>query len=188
MARPKAFDEELALDAAIDVFREHGFEGASAEMLVRAMRIGRQSLYDSFGDKWRLYLSAVRRYALAEAEAHVRTLRNEARAIDGVRAMIDRVVADAGRSCLGVNSICEFGRSRPELAEIHDAVAGMIDAAIIERLREAQTDGDVARDLDPGQAAGFLSASFAAVRIAARGGADAEHLRALGRLTMRALH
>jgi len=56
------FVEEQALDAAIDVFREHGFEGTSAEMLVRALGIGRQSLYDTFGDKWRIYLSSVRRY------------------------------------------------------------------------------------------------------------------------------
>jgi TetR/AcrR family transcriptional repressor of nem operon len=56
MARPKEFVEEQALDAAIEVFREHGFEGTSAEMLVRAMRIGRQSLYDTFGDKWEIYL------------------------------------------------------------------------------------------------------------------------------------
>ena len=67
MARPRAFDEDQVLDAAIDVFREHGFEGTSAEMLVRALRIGRQSLYDTFGDKWRLYLSSVRRYTAAEA-------------------------------------------------------------------------------------------------------------------------
>jgi TetR/AcrR family transcriptional regulator, transcriptional repressor for nem operon len=38
MARPKAFVEEQALDAAINVFREHGFEGTSAEMLVRALK------------------------------------------------------------------------------------------------------------------------------------------------------
>jgi TetR/AcrR family transcriptional repressor of nem operon len=187
MGRPKAFDEGQALDAAIDVFREHGFEGASAEMLVRAMRIVRESLYVSFGDKWRLYLSAVRRYALAEARAHVSALRNEPRAIDGVRAMIDRVVADAGRSCLGVNSICEFGRSRPELVEIHHAVARTIDAAIVERVREAQIEGDVTLDLRPKEAAEFLSASFAGIRIAARGGAEARQLRALGRLTLRAL-
>jgi AcrR family transcriptional regulator len=54
MARPKEFDEEQVLDAAITVFREHGFEGTSAEMLVRALGIGRQSLYDTFGDKWQL--------------------------------------------------------------------------------------------------------------------------------------
>jgi TetR/AcrR family transcriptional regulator, transcriptional repressor for nem operon len=187
MARPKAFDEEQALDAAIDVFREHGFEGTSAEMLVRALRIGRQSLYDTFGDKWKLYLSSMRRYIAGETQAHVLALRNEPRAIDGIGAMIDRVIADAGRSCLGVNSICEFGRSRQELAEIHDAAARTINAAIVERVREAQAEGDVTPDLDPKEAAGFLSASFAGARIAARGGADAKQLRALGRLTLRAL-
>jgi len=187
MARPKAFDEVQALDAAVGVFREHGFEGTSAEMLVGALRIGRQSLYDTFGDKWRLYLSSLRRYVAAEAKAHIAALRNGPRAIDGIAAMIDRVIADAGRSCLGVNSICEFGRSRPELALIHDAAARTINAAIAERIDEAQADGDVAPDLDPQEAAGFLSASFAGIRIAARAGADVSQLRTLGRLALRAL-
>jgi TetR/AcrR family transcriptional repressor of nem operon len=187
MARPKAFDEGWVLDAAINVFREHGFEGTSAGMLVRASRIGRQSLYDTFGDKWQFYLSSVRRYNAAEIESHVAMLRNEPRAVDGIKAMIDRVITDAGRNCLGVNSICEFGRSRPELTEIHDAAGRSINAAIVERIREAQAEGDVAQDINPKEAAGFLSASFAGIRIAARGGADARQLRALGRLALRAL-
>jgi AcrR family transcriptional regulator len=187
MARPKEFDEDQALEAAIDVFREHGFEGTSAEMLVRAMRIGRQSLYDTFRDKWQLYLSSVRRYVASETQAHVEALRNEPRAIDGIRAMIERVIANARQSCLGVNSICEFGRTRPELAGIHDAAARTINAAIVERVREAQTEGDISPDLDPKEVAGFLFASFAGVRIAARGGADAKRLRALGHLVLRAL-
>jgi hypothetical protein len=101
--------------------------------------------------------------------------------------MIDRVIADAGRSCLGVNSICEFGRSRPELTQIRNAAARTINGAIVERVREAQAEGDVTRDLDPKDAAGFLHASFAGVRIAARGGADGKQLRALGKLALRAL-
>ena len=89
MARPQAFVEEQALDAAINVFREHGFEGTSAEMLVRALKIGRQSLYDTFGDKWQIYLASVRRYVGAETRAHVVALRSGPHAIDGIRAMID---------------------------------------------------------------------------------------------------
>jgi TetR/AcrR family transcriptional repressor of nem operon len=163
MARPKEFVEEQALDAAIEVFREHGFEGTSAEMLVRALRIGRQSLYDTFGDKWQIYLSSVRRYVDAETRAHVLALRSGPQAIDGIRTMIDRVVADAAQSCLGVNSICEFGRGRPELADIHDAATRSISTAVATRVREAQTDGDVASDLDPKDAARFLSAQRTAL-------------------------
>jgi TetR/AcrR family transcriptional regulator, transcriptional repressor for nem operon len=187
VARPKEFVEEHALDAAIAVFREHGFEGTSAEMLVRALRIGRQSLYDTFGDKWQIYLSSVRRYVGAETRAHVLALRSGPHAIDGIRAMIDRVVDDAAQSCLGVNSICEFGRNSLELSEIHDAAARAISTAIATSVREAQTEGDVASEIDPKDAARFLSASFTGIRVAARGGAAARELRALGRLAMRAL-
>jgi len=86
MARPKAFDTDEALDAAVAVFRDHGYEGSSASMLVGAMGIGRQSLYDSFGDKWQLYCAALRRYTTTEVQAHLQTLRREERAIDGIRA------------------------------------------------------------------------------------------------------
>ena len=65
MPRPKTFDERVALDAAIGEFADHGFEGTSAQMLSKAMGIGRQSMYDTYGDKWRLYLTALRHYTQA---------------------------------------------------------------------------------------------------------------------------
>jgi hypothetical protein len=92
-----------------------------------------------------------------------------------------------GQSCLGVNSICEFGRGRPELTDIHDAAARAISTAVVMRVREAQSEGDVAPELDPKDAARFLSASFTGIRAAARGGAAARELRALGCLALRAL-
>lgn len=187
MARPKEFDRDEALDAAIDMFREYGFEGTSTETLVGAMRIGRQSLYDTFGDKWQLYCSSVQRYSTEETQAHASALRSKARAIDGIRAMVDRVVEEAPQTCLGVNSVCEFGRGRPELVEIHDAAERVLRAVVVRRIREAQGEGDVASDLDPEQVAGFLSASFAGIRISARGGAKPEQLQALGQLALRAL-
>lgn len=187
MARPKAFDTDEALDAAVAVFRDHGYEGSSASMLVGAMGIGRQSLYDSFGDKWQLYRAALRRYAATEIQAHLRMLRNEDRAIDGLRAMTDRVVAEASNPCLGVGSICEFGTSRADLEEIKGAAAAVLYNAIAERVREAQEQGDVSADLDPTAVAGFFDSSFAGIRIAARGGADQKQLQLLGNLALRAL-
>lgn len=114
MARPRTFDVDTALNGATSVFREHGYEGTSAQMLVDAMGIGRQSLYDTFGDKWKLYLSVVRRYVIAEGSEHRAALRTGERAIDGIRAMLDRVVRGAKAPCLGVSSIAEFGCAHPE--------------------------------------------------------------------------
>jgi TetR/AcrR family transcriptional regulator, transcriptional repressor for nem operon len=187
MARPREFDADTALDGAIGVFREHGFEGASAQMLVGAMGIGRQSLYDTFGDKWGLYRSAVRRYGIGECSAHVEALRSGVRAIDGIGAMLHRVVETANQPCLGVGSICEFGVSRPDLAEVHAPLVKTLRDALSARVRDAQKDGDVAADLDPEAASEFLIANIAGIRVGGRGGAGRAALTTLADMALRAL-
>src|SRR5258706_6133510 len=62
MARPKEFDRDVALRRAIPVFWKKGFARTSTEDLVAAMGIGKQSLYDTFGDKRGLFLEALRTY------------------------------------------------------------------------------------------------------------------------------
>src|SRR5438132_9774263 len=113
MARPREFDTDSALDGAIAVFREHGFEGTSAQMLVDAMGIGRQSLYAAFGDKWQLYCSAARRYGMGECAVHFDALRSGRRGIDGIYAMLRRVVETADQPCLGASRIFPYGPARP---------------------------------------------------------------------------
>lgn len=187
MARQKEFDQEVALECAIDVFREHGFEGTSARMLVDAMQIGRQSLYDTFGDKWGLYCAAYIRYGQIELTAHLQALRSSNRAIDGIGAFLKRVAGDAAKGCLGVGSSVEFGSARPELAKLNDAFDRPLRKAIIERIETAQRDGDIASDLDADQLATFLITSLSGLRIAGRGGASHEQLHSILSLTMRAL-
>ena len=187
MGRPREFDADIALDGAIGVFREHGFEGASAERLVGAMGIGRQSLYDTFGDKWGLYRSAVRRYGMGECAAHIEALRTGVRALDGIDAMLRRVVETAHQPCLGVGSICEFGVSRRDLAEVHAPLGKTLRDAIAARVRDAQRDGDVAADLDPTAISEFLIANIAGIRLAGRGGADHAALTSLADMALRAL-
>jgi TetR/AcrR family transcriptional repressor of nem operon len=188
MARPKAFDRDTALTSAIGVFREHGFEGTSADMLVGAMGIGRQSLYDTFGDKWRLYCSAVERYAETETYEHRIALRTGLRGIEGLRAMMARVVASADQPCLGVSSVCEFGRSRDDLTAIHETAWRVLGPAITDRIRQAQAEGDVSPTLDPDAAAEFLSANIAGIRIAARSGSARSRLSVMADMALRSLN
>lgn len=188
MARPKEFDAEQALDAAIGVFREHGYEGSSAQMLIDAMGIGRQSLYDTFGDKWQLYRLALDRNAASEQSAHLGALRRGPRALDGIRAMLEHVVQTAAQPCLGVSATCEFGQSRADLLEMRARYGRALQAAIGARVREAQEEGDVPASLDPGAISEFLMASIASIRITGRGGAEPAALSRLAEFTLRALH
>ena len=82
-------------------------------------------------------------------------LRSGVRAIDGIDAMLRRVVETAYQPCLGVGSICEFGVSRPDLAEVHDALAEGLRDAIAARVRDAQRDGDVAPISTPRPSSSF---------------------------------
>lgn len=187
MARKKEFDRDLALAAAINVFREHGFEGTSTEMLVSSMKIGRQSLYDTFGDKWSLYRLSIERYATEETDAHISVLQAPQRALDGIAAVIDRVIQAADQPCLGVNSICEFGQSRADLNKARDAAGLRLAKALTDRIQEAQTAGDIAATLSSDAARDFLLTSIAGIRLAARSGARGETLKSIGELTLRAL-
>src|SRR5260221_2346209 len=62
MARPKEFDQERALHRAISIFSQKGFAATSTDDLMRAMDLGRQSMYDTFGDKRALFLNALEVY------------------------------------------------------------------------------------------------------------------------------
>jgi TetR/AcrR family transcriptional repressor of nem operon len=187
MARSKEFDSTEALAAAVGVFREHGFAGTSAGMLTDSMGIGRQSLYDTFGDKWQLYCEAVRSYAATEMEAHLQALSVGPRAIDGIACMVHRVVEEAKRPCLGVGSLSEFGGSRDDLKAIHAAADRALRSALTKKVQQALTEGDLRPDLDPADAAAFVLANLAAIRLAARGGARPAQLRSLSRILLHAI-
>ena len=62
MPRPKAFDPDAALQKAMQVFWERGYEATSVDDLVQCMGINRFSLYSTFGGKHQLFVAALERY------------------------------------------------------------------------------------------------------------------------------
>ena len=65
--RPRAFDMDKALDAALDLFWRKGYEGTSIADLTKAMGINPPSLYAAFGGKETLFHQALDRYEAAHA-------------------------------------------------------------------------------------------------------------------------
>lgn len=191
MARPMEFDRDEAIDKAISVFADHGFEGSSTAQLLGRMGIGRQSLYGAFGDKRRLFLEALARYnagSLAQMEAALAPEGSPRAAIEAaLLAFASGLDAAPEAGCLGVGSIAEFGRADPEINAINDAAARRFKAAFAARLADGVVAGEFAADLDPETAAEFLLATRAGLKIAARDGAGLERLRPIVRMAMRSL-
>jgi AcrR family transcriptional regulator len=187
MARPKEFDRETALGDAIDAFTDSGYEGTSTGALLQAMRISRQSLYDTFGDKRRLYLEALQRYIADSVAEQIRILTGTSSPLRGLAAVLDAMAARGAAGCLGVNAVCEFGRADPEVALLTDTAGRTLLSALERRIAEAQAAGEIGPDVDGRAAAQFVAATFSGIKVAARGGASPEALRGIARLALRSL-
>jgi AcrR family transcriptional regulator len=191
MARPKEFEREDVLDEAIKVFCDRGFAGASTEAVLDAMRISRQSMYDTFGGKRPLYLEALARYNAASVAAIVRSVESAATPLAGIEAALldfaSRPSSDAALGCMGVASICEFGVSDEDINKINEAGAHRLLKAFERALAAARRGGEIAADLNGRSAAQFILAMLSGMKVAARGGATRSALRDMARMALRSL-
>ena len=191
MARPMEFDRDEAIGKAIEVFADHGYEGASTAALLARMGIGRQSLYGAFGDKKRLFLQALECYnagSLTQMETVLAAEGSPRAAIEAaLLAFADGTGAAPETGCMGVGSVAEFGRSDPDINAVNDAAGKRFKTAFAARLADGAAAGEFASDLDPEAAAEFLLTVRAGLKIAARDGADLDRLRSTARLALRGL-
>lgn len=191
MARPRNFDRDQVLDTAIEVFREHGFEGTSTEELVAAMGIGRQSLYGAFGDKRSLYLEALRRYNAHSVADLIGAGRGSGSPLRAIEAMLDYFAGHHAEAetaaCLGVGSICEFGTGDAEVHSINHESGLMLGRFLERTLGEAQALGEIDAKLDVKTSARFIAAMLMGMKVAARAGAGAGELRGIAELALRGL-
>jgi TetR/AcrR family transcriptional repressor of nem operon len=191
MARPKAFDRETALQGAIPVFSDLGYDGTSTEVLLKAMGISRQSMYDTFGDKRKLYLEALQYYVAGSVAEQIRTLNGPGSALKGLEAMLmamaSKASTDAEPGCLGIGAICEFGRSDAEVSLLTDTAGRTLLSAIERRIAEAKAAGEIGKGVDTRDAAQFMSATLSGLKISARGGAPVGTLRGVARMALRSL-
>ncbi|GAA3088477.1 TetR/AcrR family transcriptional regulator [Rhizobium viscosum] len=191
MARHKEFDRDTALKAAISVFTEHGYEGTSTDALLSAMKISRQSMYDTFGDKRSLYLAALDRYNSDSVSELLADLQRDITPLKALEetliAFASRPEAEAGRGCLGVSAVCEFGRTDREVSALTDKAGRRLSAGIQAILEESRKRGEIAGDVDTADAVQFLGSTLSGMKVSARNGASSEILRGIARLAIRSL-
>lgn len=116
--RPREFDVDACVDVAMETFWRHGWDGTGIAELAEAMGIGRQSLYNAFGDKRQVFLTAVRRYGERRDEECREILAGAQTTLDAVRAVLRRVggAEDAPcKGCLVSNAAPRFADADPEI-------------------------------------------------------------------------
>ncbi|MCG3043371.1 TetR/AcrR family transcriptional regulator [Streptomyces sp. S1A] len=196
MARPRTFDEERALDAAMRTFWEKGYEATSTQDLCEATGLGRSSVYNTFRSKHDLFERALARYIDTMTSAQVAILENPGRtAADRVRDLLARIVENEteyrteGRSmgCLTVNTTVELAARDARVAGILERHTARRLVALQAAMEAGRRDGSITSARTPEALARFVDAAIGGMRVSGQGGADRAALESVAEVVMDAL-
>jgi TetR/AcrR family transcriptional regulator, transcriptional repressor for nem operon len=168
MGRPKEFDPGVALDRAMHLFWEQGFEATSMQDLVEAMGVNRGSLYSTFGNKEKLYQAAMSRYCDSMMGGILDQLGAPGDPKEILRSFFEMVVDGSmaegpSKGCFMTNSAVELG---PHCSRTADKVAAnqdRLEQALCSLAERADLKGNKPRAI-----ARFLSNTLTGLSVAAK--------------------
>jgi len=147
IGRPRAFDTEVALDAALKVFWRRGYEGASMTELTKAMNINRPALYSAYGSKRQLFFRAVDHYYAVDA-IHTFQALNEPTARRVTEEYLLRTVEqvtdpDRPVGCFVLQTALACGAENFDISQHMAKLRSAAEKELYARYVRAQTDGDL---------------------------------------------
>jgi len=185
MARPPTFDRREVVDAAMEVFWEHGYQGASLSRLGEAMGLKPGSIYAAFGSKDALFQEALDAYVEKVRQAAYHPERGARALLEGwFEAHLEAATETGGRGCMLLTAAAESPRIDPGGAR---AVRAQLDA--LERLFRhtvAKARRDTPRPDAPGPAATarLLVAALAGISAMSRAGTERRALADVARAAL----
>ncbi|MEU4653661.1 TetR/AcrR family transcriptional regulator [Streptomyces sp. NPDC023723] len=189
IGRPRGFDTEAALERAMRVFWEQGYEGASLTDLTGAMGITRTSMYAAFGNKEDLFRKALERYTEGPASYLARALR-EPTAREVATAFLTgsvRTTTHPGcpAGCLGVQASLAAGESGRTTRDTLVSWRNAGTERLRERFQRAVDEGDLPATADPGTLARYLMTVANGIAVQATSGASGEDLQLVADMALR---
>ncbi|MFE9248810.1 TetR/AcrR family transcriptional regulator [Streptomyces sp. NPDC007088] len=196
MARPRSFDEDRALDAAMRTFWAQGYEGTSTQDLCEATGLGRSSVYHTFHSKHALFSRALARYTRIMTGQQLAILEDATvPPRERVRALLAWVVDGEDETrrdghslgCMTVSVIAELAGRDPVTEELLTADTERRLAALRALFETGQRTGEFPAGRAPAALAQYVNATLAGMRIAGRAGADRATLESVAEVALDAI-
>lgn len=161
MGRQLTFDRDEKLKQAMRLFWEKGYEATSMQELVDTLGINRFSLYNTFGDKRKLFLEAMERYRKSVLRSLVEPLLAPDASLAAIHRYLDNLSAglitpsgDCG--CFFQNAVAECGPQDEDIRRQVEATFARLEQLLEQALQRAQDSGELKRLQDPRQGARFI--------------------------------
>lgn len=181
MARPKKFDDAAGLQKALNVFWKKGYSATSISDLTASMDINAPSLYATYGDKHRLFVSALQSYMqsqhawMRQSVAENKPVRDIIRFL--LASLVDETLADPERrGCFMVNTVTEMANQDTQVFAIASDNEHQVRSILADLIRKGQANGEIAAGKDADILASFLFINFMGIRVIAATNNDKKHL------------
>jgi AcrR family transcriptional regulator len=191
MGRPREFSEAEALDRAMRVFWEKGYEGTSVDDLTAAMRINRSSLYSTFGDKETLFRRVIERYKAGPMAFIAAALQkpNARQVIEWLLRSTARFLSDAThpRGCLSLQGGLTCGTGAERAMQTMVNWRNHAQTQLEKRMQRAQAQGDLSLDISPKDLARYVMIVVSGLGVQAANGAGGAELNRAVELALRSM-
>jgi TetR/AcrR family transcriptional repressor of nem operon len=170
VGRPREFDEEKVLDAAMDAFWKKGYEATSLADLCDCTGLHKGSLYQAFGDKHQLFMQFREVASVAfESESP----------LQNIKAAINKITEDAGgaKGCMMVNSMVELSAHDPEVKAALQGIGEKRLRFMADLIAKAQQAGEIRQGQDPYKLARQLMITLAGSAAMVKGFLDGGEIR-----------
>lgn len=191
MGRPRSFCEETALEAAMRLFWERGYEGASLSDLTEAMAMNRASLYATFGDKEALFIRVLARYEDGPA-SFLKIALKEPTAAGVIQSLFTGSVNLLGDprnprgDLLTQGALATgVGAALVKQALIDRRKSG--EAELLRRFKRAKTDGDLPQTANVHALAGYVCTILYGLRVLAANGDSKTQLKRVSDMALKML-
>jgi TetR/AcrR family transcriptional repressor of nem operon len=170
MARPKAFNPADATRDAMQTFWEHGYHATSLNDLLSDMKLNRGSLYDTFGDKKQLFMTALAEYERLSNDMMLGALQQAGSARDAITAMIESAAdtcigADGQKCCLGLKAAIELAPHDADVLAWVRRVTKNREDVLAEVIERGQREKEINAKLEPRATARYLLTALAGLRV-----------------------
>lgn len=169
----KSFDEETAVENAMQVFWKKGFEPTSIADLLTETGLNKGSLYNAFGGKQQLFVKALQKYdqerqaMLAKLEAMDDPQKAIATFLDNT---VEKTVADEDRKgCFMFNTALQINAHDEEVNTIVTNGVREVEAFFRRSIEVGQARGEMSKELVPENTAKALLAMIVGIRLLGRG-------------------
>jgi AcrR family transcriptional regulator len=189
--RPISFDRDAALEAAMLLFWERGYEGTSMADLTQAMGLNPSSIYAAFGDKQALFSLAVKRYVETRAQYATKAL-EEPTLKKVVRALFENTIAfltTPGHppTCMTLAGAAGCSVEATPARDIMTEIRKQNEAVMRERFIKARKSGEFPKDINIDDYTRYLSSIIAGLSIQAANGSTKAELKRTSQMALRHL-